>query len=91
MKSDAATGGAAVAIFKSKDIAVTKVDAEKIGFMKVGEDGTIVRRYCTECGTILFNVRFFSFMFIHMSIVYCWSSLTLMFDIIKHIFFSGNE
>ena len=83
MKSDEVSGGAAVAIYKSKNITVTKVDAAKIGFMKVGKDGLKVRRYCTECGTILFNVRVFRFMFIHISII---SSL-LMFDFIFSIHF----
>ena len=64
MKSDEVSGGAAVAIYKSKNITVTKVDASKIGFMKVGEGGLKVRRYCTECGTILFNVRVSSVLYV---------------------------
>ena len=55
MKSDD-EGGAAVAIFKSNNVTVTKVDGAKIGFMKVGDGGTKPRPYCTECGTVLFNV-----------------------------------
>ncbi|KAL3794988.1 hypothetical protein ACHAW5_002157 [Stephanodiscus triporus] len=55
MKSDEA-GGAAVAVFKSNNVTVTKVDGAKIGFMKVGEGGKVARPYCTECGTVLFNV-----------------------------------
>ena len=55
MKSDD-EGGAAVAIFKSNNVTVTKVDGAKIGFMKVGEGGKTPRPYCTECGTVLFNV-----------------------------------
>ena len=55
MKSDE-EGGAAVSVFKSNNVAVTKVDGAKIGFMKVGESGKIPRPYCTECGTVLFNV-----------------------------------
>jgi hypothetical protein len=55
MKSDE-VGGAAVAIFKSNNVTVKKVDGAKIGFMKVGEDGRTPRPYCTECGTVLFNV-----------------------------------
>jgi hypothetical protein len=55
MKSDE-EGGVAVCVFKSNNVAVTKVDGAKIGFMKVGEGGKLPRAYCTECGTVLFNV-----------------------------------
>ncbi|KAL3809792.1 hypothetical protein ACHAXA_004033 [Cyclostephanos tholiformis] len=55
MKSDK-EGGAAICIFKSNNVTVTKVDSAKIGFMKVGEGGKIPRPYCTECGTVLYNV-----------------------------------
>ncbi|KAL7525293.1 hypothetical protein ACHAXR_000938 [Thalassiosira sp. AJA248-18] len=47
--------GVAVAIFKSNNLTIKKVDAAKIGFMKVGEKGKHARPYCTECGTVLFN------------------------------------
>ena len=55
-KSDAESGGAAVAIYKSNSVTVEKIDGSKIGFMKVGPDGKTARPYCTECGTVLFNV-----------------------------------
>jgi hypothetical protein len=54
MKSDETSGGAAVAIYKSKNITVTKVDAAKIGFMKVGIGGLKVRWYCTSTSAVLF-------------------------------------
>lgn len=47
--------GAAVAIYKSNNVTVAKVDETKIGFMKVGTEGKFGRPYCTECGTVLFN------------------------------------
>lgn len=47
--------GAAVAIYKSNNVTIAKVDETKINFMKVGEEGKFGRPYCTECGTILFN------------------------------------
>lgn len=46
-------GAAAIAIFKSKDIAVTKVDAAKIGFMKLGKDGTIVQQNSMYVSSLL--------------------------------------
>ena len=55
MKSDD-EGGAAVAIFESNNVTVTRVDGAKIGFMKVGDGGKKPRPYCTKCGTVLFNV-----------------------------------
>eukprot|EP00571_Detonula_confervacea_P016070 CAMPEP_0172310206 /NCGR_PEP_ID=MMETSP1058-20130122/11351_1 /TAXON_ID=83371 /ORGANISM="Detonula confervacea, Strain CCMP 353" /LENGTH=149 /DNA_ID=CAMNT_0013022975 /DNA_START=216 /DNA_END=665 /DNA_ORIENTATION=- len=57
MKCDESeNSGAAVAVYKSNNATVKKVDGEKIGFMKVGEAGKTARPYCTECGTVLFNV-----------------------------------
>lgn len=47
--------GAAVAIYKSNNTTIDKVDESKVGFMKVGENGKLARPYCTECGTVLFN------------------------------------
>ena len=47
--------GAAVAVFKSNNVTVKKVDAAKINFMKVGDEGKNARAYCTDCGTVLFN------------------------------------
>ena len=48
--------GAAIAIYKSNNVTVTKCDESKVAFVKVGDDGKIARPYCTECGTVLFNV-----------------------------------
>lgn len=96
MKSDEASGGAAVAIYKSKNITVTKVDASKIGCMKVGEGGLKVRRYCTECGTILFNVRVSSVLYVktYISSILLFLCLVLICLILysQYIFiFEGNE
>ena len=55
MNSDEVSG-AAMAIFKSNNVTGTKVDGAKIRFMMVGEDGRVPCPYCTECGTMLFNV-----------------------------------
>ena len=35
---------------------MVKSDKDSIGFMKVGEEGKMVRSYCNKCGTVLFNV-----------------------------------
>lgn len=56
IKCDGETGGAAVAIYKSNNCTVVKSDKESIAFMKVGEAGKYPRRYCTKCGTMVFNV-----------------------------------
>ena len=53
---DSENSGAAVAIYKSNNCSIKKIDDKKIGLMKVGEGGKIARPYCTECGTVLFNV-----------------------------------
>ena len=53
---DSENSGVTVAIFTSNNVTVKKVDGDKIGFMKVGEAGKAPRPYCTECGTVLFNV-----------------------------------
>jgi hypothetical protein len=69
-----------------KNITVTKVDAAKIGFMKVGEGGLKVRWYCTECGTILFNVRCFFRFHVHTCTSYLFFRLLPgMFDIFNTI------
>jgi hypothetical protein len=54
--SDGDNSGAAIAIYKSNNVTVTKCDENKVAFVKVGDDGKIARPYCTECGTVLFNV-----------------------------------
>ncbi|KAL9178503.1 hypothetical protein ACHAXT_001841 [Thalassiosira profunda] len=46
----------AVAVFKSNNTAVKALDGDKIGFMKVGDEGKYARPYCTDCGTMLANV-----------------------------------
>ena len=53
---DSENSGAAVAVYKSNNVTVTKVDETKIDFVKVGEEGKIARPYCKDCGTVLFNV-----------------------------------
>lgn len=53
IKSDE-SGGAATAIWKSNSTTITKADASKIDFVKVGENGKGARPYCTECKTVLF-------------------------------------
>ena len=53
---DSENSGAAVAVYKSNNVKVTKVDETKIDFVKVGEQGKIARPYCKDCGTVLFNV-----------------------------------
>jgi hypothetical protein len=54
IKSDE-SGGVAVATYKSNNVTIKKVDASKIGFMKVGEGGKFARSYCSVCKTVLFN------------------------------------
>ena len=53
---DSENSGVAVGIYKSNNITISKVDGTKINFVKVGKDGELARPYCTDCGTVLFNV-----------------------------------
>mmetsp|Transcript_23255 Transcript_23255/g.39752 ORF Transcript_23255/g.39752 Transcript_23255/m.39752 type:complete len:198 (-) Transcript_23255:269-862(-) len=55
-QDDREYSGVAIAIFKSNNTTIKTIDGSKIGFVKVGENGPYPRPYCTQCGTVLFNV-----------------------------------